>query len=143
MTGKKRQSSVIVPRNEIDSHPAEREIALADDTAVTQPKTHCASNVNNPQQSLTLNLWTTEILVDSAAAADKYYHCEDPHGDAHLVPKQLVCHRGVSSCISITPRIVQSLIIAVKRGDGNHVTWTNLPIRFGCSHEVGFHTHPS
>lgn len=58
--GEKLQSSVIVPRNEIDSHPAEHEIALADDTAVTQPKTHCDSNVNNLQRSLTHNLWTEQ-----------------------------------------------------------------------------------
>lgn len=55
---KKLQSSVIVPRNGIDSHPAEHEIALADDTAVTQWKTHCDSNVNNLQQALTHNQWT-------------------------------------------------------------------------------------
>lgn len=43
------QSSVIVPRNEIDSHPTEREITLADDTAVTAPKTQHDSNMNNQQ----------------------------------------------------------------------------------------------
>lgn len=54
------QSSVIVPRNGIDSHPAEHEIALADDTAVTQPKTHCDSNVNNLQRSLAHHLWAEQ-----------------------------------------------------------------------------------
>lgn len=48
---KKCQSSVIVPRNEIDSHPAEREITLADDTAVTLPGTHHDSNMNNLHQA--------------------------------------------------------------------------------------------
>lgn len=47
MKKKKLQSSVIVPRNEIDSHPAEHEITLADDTAVTVPKTQRDSNRNN------------------------------------------------------------------------------------------------
>lgn len=55
---KKLQSSVIVPRNGIDSQPAEHEIALADDTAVTQSKTHCDSNVNYLQQGLTHDQWT-------------------------------------------------------------------------------------
>ena len=41
------QSSVIVPRNEIDSHPTEHEITLADDTAVTVPETQHDSNRNN------------------------------------------------------------------------------------------------
>lgn len=41
------QSSVIVPRNEIDSHPTEHEITLADDTAVTGPETQHDSNRNN------------------------------------------------------------------------------------------------
>lgn len=36
---KKLQSSVIVTRNEIDSHSSEHEITLADDTAVTVPET--------------------------------------------------------------------------------------------------------
>lgn len=47
--GKKRnlQSSVIVPRDEIDSHPTEHEITLADDTAVTVPETQHDSNRNN------------------------------------------------------------------------------------------------
>lgn len=41
------QSSVIVPWNEIDSHPTEHEITLADDTAVTVPETQHYSNRNN------------------------------------------------------------------------------------------------
>lgn len=44
---KKMQSSVIVPGNEIDSHPTEHEITLADDTAVTLPETLYKSNRNN------------------------------------------------------------------------------------------------
>lgn len=46
-TEKNLQSSVIVPRNEIDSHPTEHEITLADDTAVTVPETQHDSNRNN------------------------------------------------------------------------------------------------
>lgn len=41
------QSSVIAPWNEIDSHPTEHEITLADDTAVTLPETQHESNRNN------------------------------------------------------------------------------------------------
>lgn len=47
MEKKNLQSSVIVPRNEIDSHPTEHEITLADDTAVTLPETQQESNRNN------------------------------------------------------------------------------------------------
>lgn len=48
------QSSVIFPRNEIDLHPTEREITLADDTAccaVTVPETQHDSNRNNQHLS--------------------------------------------------------------------------------------------
>lgn len=57
------QSSVIVPRNEIDSHPTEREITLADDTAVTAPKTQHDSNMNNQQQKHTRTHTHTSISL--------------------------------------------------------------------------------
>lgn len=57
------QSSVIAPWNEIDSHPTEHEITLADDTAVTLPETQHKSNRNN-QHLLAGNTHTLILLRD-------------------------------------------------------------------------------
>lgn len=62
---KKKESSVIVPWNEIDSHPTEHEMTLADDTVVTVAETQHHSNGNNQhllaEHRHTAILWSNSL----------------------------------------------------------------------------------